>query len=144
VKTLKISSGTPLPPSAVTETFGLLAQRGAGKTNAARVMAEEMSDAGLPFVAVDPVGSWWGLRAGRDGGAGLPIPIFGGKRGDVPLERGGGELIADLVVDQRLTWGDTLRVSDGEIYKIIQYGNNNGATGAGVGSSIVFGVRTVG
>lgn len=117
MKTLKISSGTPLPPSAVTETFGLLAQRGAGKTNAARVMAEEMSDAGLPFVAVDPVGSWWGLRAGRDGGAGLPIPIFGGKRGDVPLERGGGELIADLVVDQRLTCVLDLSTFDSESAK---------------------------
>jgi hypothetical protein len=34
---------------------------------------------------------------------GLPIPIFGGKHGDVPLERGAGELLADLVVEKRLT-----------------------------------------
>jgi len=27
-------------------------------------MAEEMFRAGLPFCVVDPVGAWWGLRAG--------------------------------------------------------------------------------
>src|SRR6185295_19896635 len=103
-KRLHISPDLAFPPEAVTETFGLLAVRGAGKSNAARVMAEEMFSAGLPFVAVDPVGSWRGLRASRDGkGPGLPIPIFGGRWGDVPLERGGGQLLADLVVDQRLS-----------------------------------------
>ena len=101
---LHLGEGLALPLEAVTETFGLLAVRGAGKSNAARVMAEEMFKAGLPFVAIDPVGSWKGLRASRDGkGPGLPIPIFGGKWGDVPLEREGGQLLADLVVDQRLS-----------------------------------------
>lgn len=100
---LMLGPGIDLPAQAVTETFGLLAVRGAGKTNAARVMAEEMFEARLPFVAIDPVGSWWGLRSSRDGKSpGLPIPIFGGKHGDVPLERTGGALMADLVVDQSL------------------------------------------
>jgi hypothetical protein len=50
-------------------------------------MAEEMFRAGLPFVVVDPVRAWYGLRSSRDGNSpGLPIPIFGGRRGDVPLE----------------------------------------------------------
>lgn len=93
-----------LPVQAVTETFGILAARGAGKSNTAAVMAEEMFAAGLPFVVVDPVRAWWGLRSSQDGkGPGLPIPIFGGPHGDVPLERGGGNLMADLVVDQRLS-----------------------------------------
>lgn len=93
-----------LPLDAVTETFGILAVRGAGKSNTAAVMAEEMFAARLPFVVVDPVGSWWGLRSSRDGkGPGLSIPIFGGKHGDIPLERGGGQLVADLIVDQRLS-----------------------------------------
>lgn len=35
-----------LPPDAVTETFLILGKRGAGKTNAAVVMAEEMITAG--------------------------------------------------------------------------------------------------
>ncbi|MCA8951838.1 MAG: ATP-binding protein [Planctomycetes bacterium] len=78
--------------------------RGAGKTNTARVMAEEMFAVGAPFVAIDPVGSWWGLRAGRDGKkGGLAVAVFGGRHGDVPLERGGGAIVADLVVEERLT-----------------------------------------
>jgi hypothetical protein len=103
-RTLQLSDDLALPADAVTETFALIAVRGAGKTNAARVMAEEMFAAGAPFVAVDPVGSWWGLRAGRNGKpGGIPIPIFGGEHGDVPLERGGGQLVADLIVDQNVS-----------------------------------------
>lgn len=104
-KELEIARGVSLPLSAVTSTFGILAVRGAGKTNAARVLAECMFHAGLPFVAVDPVGSCWGLRAGRNGQAsgGLPIAIFGGDHADIPLTRNSGQLIADLIVNQRLT-----------------------------------------
>jgi hypothetical protein len=104
-KALHIGPGLELPLTAVTATFGLLAVRGAGKSNAAAVMAEEMFDCGLPFVAIDPVGSWWGLRAGADGSreGGLPIPIFGGRHGDLPLERGAGELLADLIAEKRLS-----------------------------------------
>ncbi|HEV8642057.1 MAG TPA: DUF87 domain-containing protein [Methylomirabilota bacterium] len=101
---LHVSPQLALPTEAITETFGILAARGAGKSNTAAVMAEEMFRAKLPFVVVDPVGCWWGLRSSGDGkGPGLPLPIFGGKRGDVPLERTGGQLLADLVVDQRLS-----------------------------------------
>jgi len=101
---MKIATGLSLPPEAVTETFGLLAARGAGKTNTARVIAEEMFAAGLRFVAIDPVGSWPGLRSSRDGKkSGIPIPIFGGKHGDVPLERTGGKLVASLIVEQHLS-----------------------------------------
>jgi len=104
MKGLRISEDLVLPLDAVTQTFGILAMRGAGKTNLARVMAEEMYAAKIPFVAVDPVGSWWGLRSSRDGnGAGIEIPIFGGRKQDVPLEKTGGALIADLVVGDRLS-----------------------------------------
>jgi hypothetical protein len=103
-RTLDVAPGFGLPLEAITETFGLLAVRGAGKSNAGRVFAEEMFPAHLPFVAVDVVGAWWGLRSARNGrGPGLPVPIFGGRHGDVPLERTGGALIADLIVDTRLS-----------------------------------------
>lgn len=104
MKTLTLAKALHLPLDAVSRTFGILAVRGAGKSNTAAVMAEEMFAAGLPFVVIDPVGSWYGLRSSADGSrAGLSIPIFGGKHGDVPLERGAGELLADLVVEKRLT-----------------------------------------
>ena len=104
MKTLRISDELALPLDAVTQTFGILAVRGAGKSNTAAAMAEEMFKAGLPFVVVDPVGSWFGMRSSANGKEpGLPIPIFGGRHGDIPLEKTGGKVLADAVVDQRLT-----------------------------------------
>lgn len=102
--TLHISDELALPLEAATETFGILAKKGAGKSNAAVVMAEEMFDAGIPWVAIDPKGDWWGLRSSRDGKKpGLPIVVLGGLHGDIPLEATAGKLVADLILDQRLT-----------------------------------------
>ena len=101
---LTLGPGLAVPDGYVTSTGALLAVRGAGKSNTAAVMAEEMFAQKLPFVVVDPVGAWWGLRSSGNGtGPGLSVPIFGGKRGDLTLERGAGELVADLVVEQRLS-----------------------------------------
>jgi len=73
-------------------------------SNAAAVVAEEMHHAGLPWVAIDPKGDWWGLRSSKDGtGPGLPIPIFGGLHGDMPLLPEAGHLIAELIVEHNLT-----------------------------------------
>lgn len=101
---LRISSTLSLPVEAVTETFAILAKRRAGKSNAAVVMAEEMFDHGLPWVAIDPKGDWWGVRAAGNGqSSGLSVLVFGGTHGDVPLEPTSGRLVADLVVTHRLT-----------------------------------------
>lgn len=101
--TLAIGPGVDLPLEAVTETFAILAKRGSGKTYTAKVLVEEMLGAGLPVVVADPVGVWWGLRSSADGeGPGLPVVIFGGDHADVPLEASAGELLADLVVDERV------------------------------------------
>src|SRR5690349_6275174 len=101
---LRIAPTLALPIDAVTETFGILAKKGAGKSNAAVVMAEEMFDAGVPWVAIDPKGDWWGMRSSADGTKpGIPLVVFGGRHGDVPLEPTAGALIADLVLEQRLT-----------------------------------------
>lgn len=85
-------------------TFALLAKKGAGKTYTGRVMAEEFWAAKVPFVVLDPMGAWWGLRSSADGkDEGIPVTIFGGEHGDAPLERTAGALMADLVVDERLS-----------------------------------------
>jgi hypothetical protein len=86
-------------------TFALLAKKGWGKTYAMRVMAEEFAKTGVPFVALDPMDAFWGVRASKDGkgSGGLDIPIFGGEHGDVPLEPTAGKLMADLVVEEGLS-----------------------------------------
>jgi hypothetical protein len=99
-KLLHISDDIALPKDFVTQTAAILAKRRVGKTYSASVIAEEMVGAGLPFVALDPTGAWWGLRAAADGKSeGLPVVIIGGAHGDVPLEPTAGKVIADLVVD---------------------------------------------
>lgn len=76
---LRIADSVVLPEDAVTQTFGILAKRGAGKTYTASVMVEEFVEHRLPVVVVDPVGVWWGLRLGADGTSpGLPVVILGG------------------------------------------------------------------
>jgi uncharacterized protein len=102
--TLQISRELSLPAEAVSETFAILAKRGAGKTYTAAVMVEELLKAGLQVVVVDPVGVWWGLRASADGTReGLPIAILGGEHGDVPLDVAAGEIIANVVVEEGLS-----------------------------------------
>src|SRR5258708_12957333 len=67
-------------------------------------MAEEMFDAGLPNMAIDPKGDWWGLRSNAAGdGPGLSVPIFGGLHGDLPLNPESGRLMAELIVEHNLT-----------------------------------------
>lgn len=101
---LQVSPGLALPGDLITQTVALLAARRGGKSNAAAVMAEEMFDAGQPWVGIDPKGDWWGLRSSADGaGPGLPIPVFGGLHGDMPLLPESGRLIAELVVEHNLT-----------------------------------------
>lgn len=99
--TIKLAAGLTLPLDAVTQTFAILGMRGVGKTTLATVIAEELTEAELPFVVLDPTGAWWGMRAGRDGKSeGYPVTILGGDHGDVPLEETAGKLIADLVAEQ--------------------------------------------
>lgn len=93
------------PARIASTATALLGIRGAGKSNLARVIAEEAYRSKIPVVVFDPVGNWYGIRAGKDGkpDGGLPFAIFGGRHGDVPLEAGAGQLIADTVIDTRLS-----------------------------------------
>jgi len=102
--TLSLSANLQLPVDAVTQTFGFLARRGAGKTYGASKLAEEMHGAGAQVVVLDPVGVWYGLRLAADGKSkGIEIPVLGGLHGDIPLEPGAGALVADLVVDRGIS-----------------------------------------
>ena len=100
MKALHISHDLSLPLEAVTNTHLILARRRVGKSYTAAVMAEEMVQAGLPWVAHDPTGVWWGLTSSADGKSeGLPVIVIGGPHGHIPLEPSAGKVIANLVVD---------------------------------------------
>ena len=102
--TLHVAPGCDLPDEYVVAKAAILATSGAGKSNAAVVLAEEMHRRKLPWVAVDPKGDWWGMRASADAsGPGLPVPILGGLHGDLPLSPNGGKAVARFIAEQRLT-----------------------------------------
>ncbi|HEX4432824.1 MAG TPA: hypothetical protein VHZ96_26360 [Frankiaceae bacterium] len=103
--TLHVSEELDLPLEFATEAWAVLARRGAGKSNALIVIAEELHANGLPFVHIDPKGDSWGIRSNGDGtGPGLAVPVFGGRHGDVPLESTAGALIADLVLGDQASY----------------------------------------
>lgn len=100
---IDLGDGLTLPLDAVTQTFAILAKRGMGKTYTASVLVEEMLEQQQRVVVIDPIGVWWGLRSSATGkSAGYPVLIIGGDHGDLPLEKGSGELVADLIIDQDL------------------------------------------
>lgn len=102
--TLKISPDLKLPLDAVTQTFGILAIKGSGKSYTASVMAEEMLKCGQQIIVLDPTGAWWGLQSSADGKKeGFPIVVFGGDKGNVPLDENSGEVIAHALVEQRIS-----------------------------------------
>ena len=101
---IELSDDLSLPIDAVTETFAVIGRRGRGKTNGAGVLVEGIVRAGQPVVVLDPTGAWWGLRTSADGTKpGLPVVIFGGDHADVPLESTAGKIIADVVVEKRVS-----------------------------------------
>lgn len=119
---IDLAAGLHLPDSAVTNAYALLGMKGSGKSNAAVVMAEAVFDAGIPWVAIDPKGDWWGIRSGKRAGAtgGLPVVIFGGLHADVPIDERAGTTIADLIVAQHLTCLiDTSEFSKGESIRFL-------------------------
>jgi hypothetical protein len=59
--------------------------RDSGKSYAAMQKAEDLLDAGIPFVAFDPIGVWRSLKVGVDGNKGYPVVVAGGYHPDVPL-----------------------------------------------------------
>jgi hypothetical protein len=103
-RSLRLATHLSFPLELVTESVGILAKRRAGKSTTARRLAEQLHHARQQVVIADPKGDWWGLRFARDGKApGLPFIVLGGEHGDVPLEVGAGELVAKLVVTERVS-----------------------------------------
>jgi len=101
---LRISKTLALPVDAVTQRISILGRTRSGKSYTAGVVVEEVLKARQQVVILDPKGDWYGLRSSTDGkSAGLSITIMGGKHGDIPLEPMAGTLVADIVVNERVS-----------------------------------------
>jgi len=99
-KPLRIAASLSLPLDAVTQKIAWLGRTGSGKTFGCKRMVEQMLRANAQVVILDGSGGWAGLRLGPKA---FKIPVFGGLYGDIPLEPTAGALIADVIVDRRLS-----------------------------------------
>jgi len=73
---------------------------GSGKTYAAKGLVERLMDRGARVCVVDPLGVWWGMRAGADGAASpspYPVVVVGGRHAAVALDEGMGAAFGRLV-----------------------------------------------
>jgi hypothetical protein len=101
---LPFSFELKLPLDMATETLAFLGRKGRGKTYGAQRWFELLHHAGVQCVALDPVGNWWSLRVGKDGKSpGLPVYVFGGPRGDVPILPDAGAFIARVIVEKGIS-----------------------------------------
>lgn len=62
----------------------ILGIRDSGKSYTATWLAERLLDAGIPFIAFDPIGVWRYLKMGRAPGLGYQV-VVAGDDGDLPL-----------------------------------------------------------
>ncbi len=103
-RAIRIAEALSLPLDCVTQTFGVLAKRRAGKSYLAARFVEELWAAQQQVVMLDPKGDSWGLRSSADGKhEGIPILILGGEHGDVRLEPSSGEVVSRMIVEERVS-----------------------------------------
>lgn len=101
----ELANGKPfiLPDDFVVQTNAILAIKGAGKTCTASVIAEEMCKRHLLWVALDPVGVWWGLRVDASGKpGGFPVVVIGGEHADLPIGKDSGARLAEALMSEHI------------------------------------------
>lgn len=110
----------------------ILGIRDSGKSYTAIKIAEMMYDAGIPFVAFDPIGRWRFMRVPGTG-HGYPVVVAGGMAADLPLTaksapeivraamQAGVSLIIDLY-DIQISKSDWRKIV-GEAVRVLLYEN---------------------
>jgi hypothetical protein len=100
-----------LPPAALDTRLAVVGTSGSGKTYAAKGLLERVMANGGRVCVVDPLGVWWGLAKGVDGGnSPFPVAVFGGAHPDVPLDPDNGAALGRLI--GRETMACVVDVSD--------------------------------
>lgn len=102
MKLLQLAKDLVLPVDVATQTFLVVGKRGSGKTSTCVRLAEQFYAQSVPFVVIDPADVWHGLKAAGTG-PGLGVYVFGGSRADLPLEPTAGALLAETIVEHRLS-----------------------------------------
>jgi hypothetical protein len=96
---LHISEDLSLPLDAATQTFAFIARKGAGKTYGAGKLTELLWKRSPGRRHRHRRKLVWPALAADGKSKGFDVPVFGGLRGDLPLQAQAGELVADVAVD---------------------------------------------
>jgi uncharacterized protein len=94
-----LKSANILPQAALERHIAILGKTGSGKSNTAKVIAERLMKAGERVCAIDPTGTWWGVRLAEDGKRAskfAPV-IFGGNHADIQITADHGAAIAEAI-----------------------------------------------
>jgi len=91
-----------LPTTALDDRIAIVGTAGSGNTYTAKGFVERLLDAGARVTVIDPLGVWWGLRAGAEGNAGYPVVVFGGRHADVAITAEMGAPLGRLIAQQAL------------------------------------------
>lgn len=92
-----------LPVETITQTLGIVGQKGSGKTHFLTVVLEEILQNRLPVVVIDPMGVFYGVRSSVDGTQpGFGALILGGDFADVQITPGMGRAVAEWLVKARV------------------------------------------
>src|SRR5829696_5136050 len=91
-----------LSAAALDDRIAIVGTAGSGKTYTAKGFVERLLDAGARVTVMDPLGVWWGLRAGAEGNAGYPVVVFGGRHADVAITAEMGAPLGRLIAQQAL------------------------------------------
>src|ERR1700730_2991458 len=96
-KELTMTASHPLPDAALDADIAILGKKGRGKTFTAKGIVERLLHMQRRVLVLDPLSVWWGLKASADGKSpGFPIPVFGGPKADIPINRESGNALGQL------------------------------------------------
>lgn len=77
-----MATHTPIPDAALEADIAILGKKGRGKTYTAKGCVERLLDMGRRVIVLDPLSTWWGLKAGSNG---YPIAVLGGPHADLQI-----------------------------------------------------------
>lgn len=87
-----------------TQTAAFIGRKRTGKSYAAGVLFEKIHGIGGHQVVFDPVGNWKAITLDRTGKKpGLPITVFGGPKGHLPLPVDSGKVIGRMLMEKRIS-----------------------------------------
>ena len=93
------------PPGFLQQRLAIVGRSGFGKTNVAKLAAEEVLASGGRVGIFDPTDSWFGLRFKPDGvKPAFKVVIFGGEYADLPLDERTGATIGEALAKAPDSW----------------------------------------